>query len=198
VSDSKGQALGGVEVETDPSTGFAVSDTAGSYRIDGVAAGTYAVRAARSGYRTLERQGVVVSAGGQALVDLKMLPLGDRGAIAGRVLSAANGVAVANAVVATEPASVQVTSGADGSYRVEALAPGSYHLLAAAAGFADMRAGPVTVTDGTVTLDLSMAVAVVYDSTCVGCHVNPGRILADLAIDPPADAHGEQGSTGEG
>jgi len=192
-----GAPLAGVEVGTVPATGFAASDTAGAWRIDGVPAGTYTLSASKAGWRTASREGVVVAAGGQALVDLDLAADAVAGTLTGHV-RAQGGAGIAGAFVTTEPATTQAATGSDGAYTL-CVAAGTYVVEAGALGYeAGASAATAVGAGATVTVNLELVAVVTYGTTCAECHLKAEKLLADLAIDPPPDATGPSGSAGEG
>jgi hypothetical protein len=76
VTDSSGALVPGVSVTlTDPSQGTklaAVTNAAGKYIFASVPIGTYSITAAKSGFRTAQTQGAVVSVGTQLTLDLTL------------------------------------------------------------------------------------------------------------------------------
>lgn len=197
VSTQDGTPLGGVEIATSPSTGFAVTGAAGGYAIANVPPGSYQVSASRSGYVPATKT-ADVSAGGVGYVDFRLEPEVVPGMISGRVTDSATGGPIAGAAVMTDPASSQVTTDADGRYMIADLAAGSYQVHAEAAGYAPGDGGPAAVNAGqTTTVDLQLVAIVTYASTCAGCHVSEAKLLADLEADPPPEPP-PSGSEGEG
>ncbi|MHB8873355.1 MAG: carboxypeptidase-like regulatory domain-containing protein [Myxococcaceae bacterium] len=195
VSDSSGKPLGAVEIETDPQAGAAVTGSEGAYRLE-LEAGTYLVRASKTGHAGAERTDVRVEAGGTALVDFTMGLAS--GTIVGKVIDAATRAPISGAHLTTLPACADALSGADGSYRLEPLTPGSYAVKGSAMGYAELKSAAVAVdADGTGTVNLELQPAVVYDSTCLECHLNLSNLVADLTRDPPPAPPGAT-SEGEG
>jgi hypothetical protein len=74
VHDQTGAVLPGVSIQViNRETGVvrnAVSDEEGRYRVPALEAGTYAVEGSLTGFRTVVREGVVLTIGSQAVVDL--------------------------------------------------------------------------------------------------------------------------------
>lgn len=198
VTDGQGHGLPGVDLETQPSTGYAVSGADGAWKLENVPAGTYSVTASRSGYAPSTRSGVTLAARGTALVDFVLSPLVLVGRVGGKVTDAKTSLPLAGATLGTAPDAGRATAGADGTYLLEGLPVGQYRVLASAAGYVSATSPSVTVSaDATTTVDLSLSPAVVYESTCAECHVSADRLLADLAADPLPPATGSE-STGEG
>lgn len=198
-TDSSGKALSGVEVSTTPTTSFVLSDAEGGYKLGGVEPGTYTVVASRSGYARVEKPGVVVSAGGSAIVDFQLAPLVAVGDLVGHVTDATTKAPIALAAITTEAVTASVTTGADGSYKLAGIQVGSYKVRATASGYEGRLSDFVTVTaGGTTTVDLALTKATTYDSTCTSCHLRTEQLLADLTADPIPTVIGEGGSAGEG
>ena len=86
INDSSGAVLPGVTVTvTNVDTGISralVTDAHGRYRAANLRPGTYAVKAELQGFRTIVRQGIVLTVGRQAVVDLSL----DIGAVADEVV----------------------------------------------------------------------------------------------------------------
>lgn len=198
-ADTAGKPLAGVEVSTSPTTGFAVTDAAGSWKLSSISAGTYTVTAARSGYRTVEKTGVVIAAGGSAIVDFTMAPLAEMGDLVGKITDAKTAAPIALAKVSTDAATLQVETGPDGAYKITGIAIGTYKVKAEAKGYAAATSAPVTVTNGAATtVDLKLEPVPTFDSSCTSCHTRVDQLLADLTADPLPVTGGEGGSAGEG
>ncbi len=162
VADDRGRPLPGFQVQAervvaDGGDGWpgamswrepATTDAEGSYRVDGLAAGEYAVRAQGPGQRSAE--GRVALSTGTRRLDL-VVASGTQ--VSGRVLDGAGlPVARATAQLAGDggPGRWATTAG-DGSFLLEAVPDGSYRLTARAAGFAEEEALPVEVAGAPVT-----------------------------------------------
>jgi iron complex outermembrane receptor protein len=70
-------------------------------------------------------------------------------------------------------AGAATTTNAAGTYRLESLAPGSYLVRAEAPGFAPMVLDDVRIEGGTVTRDVSLAVAAVHEQVVVTASGTP-------------------------
>src|SRR5436190_24389205 len=74
VHDQTGAVLPGVSIQViNRETGSArmvISDDEGRYRVPALDAGTYAVEGSLTGYRTAVREGIALTVGSQAVVDL--------------------------------------------------------------------------------------------------------------------------------
>jgi uncharacterized surface anchored protein len=197
VTDTQGRPLAGVDVETEPATQFVVTAADGAWKMEEVPAGTYAVKASRTGYVSATKS-VVLAAKGAALVDFALAPVRVVGRVGGRVTDAKTAAAVAGASVVTSPDAGASTTAADGAYLIEELPIGQYQVVVTAAGYVQASSTPVTVTaNATTTVNLSLSPAVVYESTCAECHLSSDKLLADLAADPLPPVEGTE-NTGEG
>lgn len=197
-TDASNQPLASVEVSTEPATGFTVTDASGAYLLADVPAGTYTLKAARTGYVPFE-QSVAVDKGATAYVDIRLARAVPLGSLAGRVAHADTGLAVVGATVTTDPATCEGVTGPDGGYRIDAVAAGTYTVAVAAAGYERVERAAVTVSGNqTTTVDFDLVAAVDIDTTCEQCHLDRDLLLADLVRDPPPDATNEGGSAGEG
>src|SRR5579872_5310246 len=81
VSDQSGGAVAGASIIiTDTERGTTrnlVTDDAGEYNAPSLTAGTYKVRAEAKGFKSIERQNIILEVNGNARVDLQLQP-GDR------------------------------------------------------------------------------------------------------------------------
>lgn len=197
VTDEGNAPLAGVEVETEPATGAAVSDATGAYALTSVGAGTYQLKASKAGYEPSSKQ-VVVEAGVSVFVDLELAKTVQRGTIAGTVTQQGGGTAVVGASVATTPASATAYTGPDGTYTLTGVVAGTYAVSVTAAGFNPLeKTGVVVKGSQTTTTDFSLTALITYDTTCETCHFDSALIVADLTADPPPEA-AASGSVGEG
>jgi hypothetical protein len=195
VLERSGTGLAGVEVETLPPTSVAITGADGTYSLADLPAGTYSVKASRSGFVTVTRADVALAANGSALVDFTLLPQGGR--IGGRVLDARRAIGIAGAQLTTVPATATATTGASGTFEL-AVPIGTYQVVASAPSFRTATAMGVLVrADATTTVDLNLEALVVFESTCLECHLSTEKLLADLSADPPPE-EGGHGGTGEG
>lgn len=153
--------VGGESSTTNPDGSFVISD---------VPAGTYALRAIRDGYDTVEIGAVVVHGGRQTQVANMTLPI-SRGRITGQVelqgRSDFSGVAVGLTGTA-----FGTTTNASGGFALESVPVGSYELSASKDGFSKVVVGSVTVSASA--------------TTNVGL-LNLTKQLGDFAIDGGAD-----------
>lgn len=194
-----GAVLAGAEIATVPSSGFAVSGSDGMYRIEGVPVGTYTVEATHRDYETAQREDVVVQAGGTAMVDFRMVPLDSTGSLSGLVSDAESSLAIVGATLVLTPGAQTVITEADGHYQFSGLNPGVYSISLSAEGYEDAESELLQVlARSDTTQNFSLVALPVYDSTCVACHINTVRLLADLEEDPPIEVVVEAGSEGEG
>lgn len=183
VTATGGAPLAGVEVALTPAVGFAVTAADGRYALTGLAAGTYQVKASRSGYVAVEKS-ALVTAGAATALDFALAAQTHPGSIAGKVKNAA-GQAVAGASVATDPATTTATSASDGAYALADVPAGTYEVKVTASGYEDLAQADVSVEEGqTTTVDLTLVAIVSYASKCAECHAQEAKLLADLEADP--------------
>lgn len=90
-AEAGGSALSGVTITTDPATSTATTDAQGAYSIASVAPGTYAVRAAMSGY-TPATTSVTVVAGKSASGNLTLRAAGYTFTQAGQIQASTQGI----------------------------------------------------------------------------------------------------------
>lgn len=150
VTDGSGAPLAAVEVGTDPASGTAITAADGTYRLDGVAPGTYAVRGTKSGFAAGEKAGVAVTAGGTAYADLRLVAEGTTGPGSVRVMvtdDATDGP-LAGATVTLAPSGRTQVSGADGGVLFRQVEAGAHTVAATREGYLPAGAVAVTVAAG--------------------------------------------------
>lgn len=160
VTDASGTPLAVVEVGTDPASGTALTAADGTYRLDGVAPGTYVVRGSKSGFAAGEKAGVTVTAGGTAYADLRLAAEGVNGpgSVLVTITDGATDGPLAGATVTLAPTGRTQVSAADGTVRFRQVAAGAYTVSATREGYLDAPAVPVTVVaDAEATAALALA-----------------------------------------
>ena len=199
IENPDGDPLQGVEIETEPSSGFAVSDQDGLYSIHNVIPGTYAVIATHRDFVSARKDNVEVQQAATAIVDFRMQALDNSGSITGLVQDQETGAAIAGANILLKPLNLNVNSDSEGRYVFAELDPGTYTLSLSADAYEPLNDVLVQVQPRTeLQQNFQMLALPVYDSTCVACHINRESLLADLEIDPPIEAEGGGESAGEG
>ena len=132
-------AMEKVNVFTSPATSYVTTDSTGSFKIDNVEPGEYNVTAAKRAYDTLSVS-VTVIAGKNTIADF-ILEKTDTtanlnyGSISGSVFDSESGNPLANVTLYTIPATVVLSSGAEGTFTFNNIEPGSYSLIAKKTGY---------------------------------------------------------------
>ncbi len=132
-------------------------------------------------------------------------PLGDArgesapgGTIHGVVTTTVGGAPIMGATVQTVPTTLEATTLNTGDFDLAPIAPGDYVVEATAPGFEKGVSTSVTVEAGQIaTIQIHLAAAITYRSTCESCHLRLDRIEASLKADPLPEPPGG-GSAGEG
>jgi len=121
----------GISVSLDNTASTATTDDSGTFVIDGVAAGTYTLRAAKSGFDTQTASGVSVRGGVQSPVSTLSLAI-SRGKLAGTVtLQGAVGGDNSGAVVSIASTAYSAVSTSSGSFEIVGIPAGSYTVTVA-------------------------------------------------------------------
>lgn len=158
VTDSStATGIAGVTVTaTGPSTATAVTAADGSYSINYLSPGTYALSATKTGYQNGSKSGVVVTIGVTTTANMTMVSTS--GAITGTVVNATTGAGIVGATVAiTGPATRTITTGTGGSFSATGLSAGTYTITSSATGYiADVKSVTVA-TGGTVTTNIPLS-----------------------------------------
>ncbi len=130
------------------------SKAGGSFRFEGVAAGTYTLRATKEGYAgTPERVTVEV---GDASLDGVVVPLVVGATLTGRLLGLATDE-LAAVEVEVGPYSKTIQVDPDGKYRIANVFPGTWTVIARHAGSERQASGEVTIEPGEVEVRLDLA-----------------------------------------
>jgi protocatechuate 3,4-dioxygenase beta subunit len=162
VTDEAGQLLAGFRIEVEPVDGEGpgwpggmhfrdppITDGEGSYRIDGLAAGSYRVTAHGPGQRSASGR-VTLGAAGTRRLDLVVAG----GTEVGGLVLDGEGRPIGGASVQLHKAPDVVrwaTTAADGSFLVDWVPDGTYRLIARASGFAEGEGPEVEVAGAPVT-----------------------------------------------
>jgi WD40 repeat protein len=185
VSAATGTGLSGATVTTQPATSTVITDAQGNYVINNVAAGTYTVSAALSGYAG-NTTNAVVTAGKPTSANITLQAVPTTGTISGTV-SASTGGALAGVAVTTQPATSTVTTDAQGNYVINSVAPGSYVVSAALSGYVTNTAN-AAVTAGKATsanITLQRVPSGAFNQfTQVGVIQGPSDGISSLALSP--------------
>ncbi|HWE00956.1 MAG TPA: carboxypeptidase regulatory-like domain-containing protein [Tepidisphaeraceae bacterium] len=191
VTDANGNPLSGAVVHLVPSTaganavGEAITNASGQYTFQGVAIGSYVVRATDTGYEGAASGVFTVVAGNNSAPTLKLTQI-VAASLTGRVTDAGgNPIVGASVLVAPSPsatagASFTATTNASGQYTIPSLPVGNYTVRAEAAGYVASTSAPFTVGAGSntaPTLVLTMAVSVTGTVTDAN-----GVVLAGVSV----------------
>jgi len=152
-----------------------LTDDNGEYSVGGLAPGSYAVRAGKTGYQT-STTGAIVASGSVTTVNFSLAA--NPGAIAGTITDSVTTAPIAGATIAVRLGGsiifMDITDD-NGNYSIEGVAPGSYTVSASKSGYQTNIVGAI-VTAGTTTLvDLALS-------------PNPGEvsgIVTDLSTGTP-------------
>src|SRR5262249_34101607 len=150
---STGGAVSGATVSF--SGGSATTTTTGNYTLSGVAAGTYNVTAARTGYlsRTLQ---TTVTSGGTSTLNFQ---LATAGILAGKVTKS-GGAAIAGATVkitgGTIATTKTLTTSSTGNYSSSWIPVGNYSITVTATGFTAQTKSAAVTTGATTTVNFTM------------------------------------------
>lgn len=144
VTNTSGAPLLGATVTAGSSTAQTASD--GTWSIQNLAAGTFTVTAALSGYSSASESAGVTAGSTTTAGTLALAPV-NPGNVTGQVVNG-SGTAVAGAAVSSQ--GLTVTTDANGNYTLANLPAGSTSITASATGFANGSAS-VTVVAGTTT-----------------------------------------------
>jgi Carboxypeptidase regulatory-like domain len=136
----------GTSVSLDGTSATATTDSSGAFTLSGVAAGTYTVRATKTGFDTQTITGVSVRGGVATTVEAVTLAI-SRGSIAGQVvLSPKADADYAGVTLSLTGTAFSTTSTTSGAYVFTAIPVGTYELVASSNDFGRKTVGSVTVT----------------------------------------------------
>ena len=173
-------------IQNDILIGSATTNGSGDYTINGLAAGSYIVTAAASGYQT-GTTGAAVLAGQTTTVNFSLLS--SPGTISGTVISADGGMPISNALVQVSSGGTVIYSAltnGSGNYTVTGVAAGSYTVTAASATY-DTGVTGATVTAGdTTTVNFSLeaspgTISGTVTSQATGLPISGALVEANLA-----------------
>jgi len=125
----------------------------------GLATGTYAVSASKTGYITQTKTGISVTQGATTYVNFALAPI----SIKGQVKQAGTTTAIAGATVAAYQADVlkaTATTSASGVYEIGGLAAGSYTVIASKVGYVKQKKLNIAVSGGSIAyVNFNLAVS---------------------------------------
>jgi hypothetical protein len=153
VATRDGAATGnaGISVAVLGTSSSATTADDGSFRIDGIGPGTYAVQLSAGGFTSVIVSSVTVLAGTTTRVNAVALLRPVAGRLVGRVTR--GGAATGNGGIAVflEGTTSLAATDDSGAFEIDVIAPGTYVLAASAPGFLFNESGPVQVLDGQST-----------------------------------------------
>ena len=136
VTNTSGEATAGARVETSPTSSIVLTDSAGQFTIEGVAAGEYAVTAKLADFKN-ESVTVTVSEDHTTQVVLSLEPRASSlGGLSGTLRDAVSDEPVVGASITTHPPSVALITNADGQFAIDSLAIGDYTVIVEKHGYA--------------------------------------------------------------
>lgn len=157
VTDETGAGVAAVTVRVLQNNTVVATTTTGSqgtYRISGLAAGTYSVQFSKTGFTTALVTGIAIVAGDTVTVDVQLVAAGaDTGMISGLVVDPLGRPVQQATVVLTGPnGSSTTTTDPDGGFQFANLPPGTtYVLTVSASGFETDTLRNIVVTAGNET-----------------------------------------------
>ncbi|MCC6811370.1 MAG: carboxypeptidase regulatory-like domain-containing protein [Deltaproteobacteria bacterium] len=129
-------ANSGIAVSLDNTASTATTDDSGAFVIDGVAAGSYTLRATKAGFDTRTISGVSVRGGVQTAVDAMQLAIA-RGKLTGKVtLQGAVGGDNSGAVVSIASTTYTAVSASSGDFEISGVPAGTYSVSVAKENYA--------------------------------------------------------------
>jgi protocatechuate 3,4-dioxygenase beta subunit len=171
VTDTDGAAVASVQVRVLQNSSVIATATTGSqgtYRITGLAAGTYVVQFSKSGFTTAQVSGVQISAGDSATVNVQLTSSGTgQGVLSGLVVdNLGRPVQGADVELSGASGDLTTTTDADGLFQFADLVPANnYVLTVSASGYlTDTRRNIAVTANQEVNLRIQLAA----DSTSGG------------------------------
>ncbi|WP_433750424.1 carboxypeptidase regulatory-like domain-containing protein [Falsibacillus pallidus] len=161
ISSTLGGTIGGATVEIlnigSQVIATATADINGFYSIDGIAPGSYRLRASQTNYST-GQIGFTAVAGTPQTVDLSLVP--NPGALSGTVLDGSNQDPIPNTSIRiiNNSGITVATARTDGSgtYSIPSLAPGSYTVVFTSDGYANKVTGAIISTGLITSLNVEL------------------------------------------
>lgn len=124
-----------VEVSGDPGTASGSTRSYGTFEIDALAPGNYALQLSHSDYVARSLAVVVPSGGTVDLRDVELGPASGTVTVFGRITDSGTGLPIGEAVVSIMGTVLSTQSDTDGNYRLEGLDPGNKTLMFNATGY---------------------------------------------------------------
>lgn len=152
VTTTSFQAISGATIWTEPATYLIYSGNDGKYKTPGILAGTYTVKAWKTGY-DIKSETVKVVAEETVTLNIKLSPYTSTGTTAGEisgVVRSESSNPIPNARVWTEPATSTVYTDTYGNYKISNVSAGTYTIKAEAGVYPTMyqTSAPVTIAAG--------------------------------------------------
>jgi hypothetical protein len=138
--------ISGATVTLSPGGASRTTDANGYYTFNNVAAGTYSVTAAKTGYVSKTTSGVAVTAGATKTVNFALNASSGTGSVTGKITNAVTGLAISGATV--KLGTTTKTTATDGTYSFTGVTAGGYTLTVSKSGFVTTSQS-VTVASGT-------------------------------------------------
>lgn len=159
---SNGTALSGATItalQSGVAKGQSTTSSDGSYALPNLTAGTYDIKAEKTGYTTQTQTGKAVSAGQVTTVDFALISSVTVGNISGTITSS-SGQALGQATVSAYQSGTlvkSVSSLSDGTYYISNLNTGTYDLTASLSGFQSQTKTGIAVTSGQTTSGINFS-----------------------------------------
>ncbi|MGD8782081.1 MAG: carboxypeptidase regulatory-like domain-containing protein [Ignavibacteria bacterium] len=182
------QAVGQVNITTDPVTNSVNTNSSGQYSIENIKTGTYTVTAAKDGFVSASIQ-IAVEGGKTATADFLLAPeeeVNNFGTIIGTVKDIVTFTPLDQVNITTSPVTSSVTTDESGSFIIEGLSAGTFVLNAEKQGY-DSTSISVSVAIGdTTTADIFMEET---DTTTIPTTGEIAGVISDaLSGNPLEDA----------
>ena len=135
VVNQRGEALTNAQVETSPASSIVLTDSSGTFVMEGVPVGEYTVTAKLADFKN-ESVKVTVSENQTAQVVISLESrASSQGSVAGTLLDAVNNTPVVGASITTVPPTVALITDAAGRFVIDSLPVGDYTIRAKKGGY---------------------------------------------------------------
>ncbi|MBU3742114.1 MAG: hypothetical protein FGM24_07485 [Candidatus Kapabacteria bacterium] len=197
-------------VSTTPPTSSVLTDAQGTFTMTDLQAGTYVVKAEKSGQGSGTSQVAVMGGKTTQCVVIVKKPDPTKGAITGTVRSAADNTPIASALVELVNTPNNTLTAADGTYAFSGVAPGAYDVRVSKDSLGSLVQSTTVTAGSTSVVDFSIRVAPlppVTDGLVAyfpldgrGDDISGRGYVEDVTIrgvDPVADRKGRAGSASQ-
>ena len=192
VMNQQGEAMGNVQVETSPASSIVLTDSTGSFTIEGVAVGEYTVTAKLTNFKN-ESVKVTVSENQTTRVVISLESrAATQGSLSGTLLDAVSNQPVAGASITTHPPTVALITNGAGQFVIDSLPVGDYTIVAKKGGFQQdsvsvaVREGkPTPVTMLLTPSDPTAFNVPVQPQPAVAAREQPSSLTLQWSIDRP-------------